>query len=100
MNPPDKTCLNCRYFVQHYQIRRTRYVPAICGYCACRGLTSRKKSKPPIKIDCPKWEPMELQLDERRQNIIEALLDMDEKLKIISAILLDDEKIRKQLTDD
>ena len=42
-------------------------------------------------------EKMEIQLDERRQNVITVLNDMDERLKIISEFLLDDEKIRKAL---
>ena len=91
------TCENCRYFVQHYRKINTVFRRVYCGYCEKRTLTPKERRKFPSILNCPEWEPIVIQLDERRQNIIYALHDIDERLKIISEILLDDEKIRKDL---
>lgn len=97
MNPPEKICTNCRYFVQHYRKSYNTFRAVHCGFCERRTLTPREKRSFPSIIDCADWEPMEIQLDERRQNIVYALHDIDERLKIISEILLDDEAMRKKL---
>lgn len=99
MEPPEKICTNCRYFVQHYRKINTVFRRVFCGHCEKRTLTPKEKRSFPSILNCPVWEPIEIQLDERRQTIAQALLNIDERLKIISEILLDDEKIRKGLND-
>ena len=99
MEETKQICTNCRYFVQHYRKSHAVFRRVYCGACEKRKLTPKEKRKFPSIVDCPEWEPMEIQLNERRQNIAYTLHDLDERLKIISEILLDDEAIRKELND-
>lgn len=99
MEPPKQICTNCRYFVRHYRKSYSAFHPVHCGFCENRALTPKEKRSFPSIVNCSEWEPMELQLEKRRQDIVQALFEIDERLKIIFEILLDDEKIRKELND-
>lgn len=87
----EKICRNCRYFVQHYRKAHATYMPVHCGFCENRVLTPREKRSFPSIVDCPFWEPIEVQFQLRRQDISETLQTIAGRLDIISQILLDDE---------
>ena len=79
----EKTCKNCKYFVQHY-IKHKRYLLKVeCGHCK----NGHKYGKA-----CGKWELIEPQKEERRKSIKALLEDINKSLEEIRMILQSDEE--------
>ena len=84
----DKNCRNCRYFLQHY-VKHKRYILKVeCGSCKKR----HRLKCGELRKNCDKWEPIEIQKEERRKSIKETLQNMEKSLEDIKLILQSDEE--------
>lgn len=76
----NKSCENCRYFMQHYVWSANAISKANCGHCKLN--TNPKKPVKNICIHkCEKWEPRSIRKQEQKENIKKILLDMSERIK-------------------
>ena len=86
----ESKCRNCRYYLVHYVKSKVRLIP-IDGHCINEEF---RKLHPRRTCDfvekCGFWEPMEIQIEERRRDIERVLEGMEQRLKDISLILKDD----------
>jgi hypothetical protein len=81
----ENTCKNCRYYSQHYSKQGTAYNTVCCGHCLNR---NNKKMQP--LGNCEYWEDIAVKKEERKRNIIEALIFMSERLDELTKLLKDD----------
>jgi len=92
----EKTCENCRYFIQHYakgNTKRTLMLKVGCGHCYNgKGVYDKRRGYLDKKV-CELWEPVETLIAERKENILTVLRGMAEDLKNIAFILKDDENV-------
>ena len=83
-------CRNCRYYLEHY-IKSEQSLFTIDGHCINSEI---RKKYPPAKFSlretCECWEPMQIQIEERKQSICYVLKRMQENLEEIALILKDD----------
>lgn len=89
----QKTCKNCRFFLQHYVNGKTScsyFMPVNCGHCICRDLTKKERNRVSKVTDCRCWEPVEILKAERIQTIEAVLRSMEKHLKQIAFILKED----------
>jgi len=84
----ENTCINCRFFSQHYSKQGTSYKTVNCGHCLNHN-NKNKFSKCPIKI-CDFWEDITIKKEERKKSIKDTLEFMSERLNEIAIILKDD----------
>ena len=86
----EKTCKNCRYFLQHYVKGNSRltFVQATnCGHCTNNGIAYNSHSKYPYVNYCGLWEPIEIQNNRRNESIKSTLRDICEYLEQIATLL-------------
>lgn len=89
----EKTCKNCRWFLQHYvkgKTLSTYFSTTSCGHCICRELTLKERNRVPNVADCRCWQPIEIQKAERLESIEAVLRSMQKHLKQIAFILKED----------
>ena len=87
-----KSCSNCKFFILHYIIDRTRFKGINCGHCYNRRLSGKTNRNFPFLTGCEKWEPDEENKIERKQDIIKTIEQMCERLDHIEQILTEDTK--------
>ena len=88
----EKSCKNCRYFLQHYAkgYTRTTFIHTVdCGHCTNNNYTYNSRKKYPYVNGCELWQPIEAQIERRQKGIETVLREMAEHLEIIAAILKD-----------
>ncbi len=88
-----QTCQNCRYFAAHYVKLARGYFSCTgnCGHCTNENLPfQRPQIIAKRHLECEYWEPLQIQIDERRKNIIDFLYKMAERIEEIACILKDD----------
>lgn len=83
----EKSCQSCRYYSQHYTKQGTRYDNVHCGHCLHKN--SRDYKRRPLKF-CEYWEDIAIKKEERKHDIIEAIILMSERLDELAMILKDD----------
>ena len=89
---PEKSCENCRYFLQHFTSGNTCYFAVNCGHCKNRTNRENKKMKEITPYStCELWEDIQIRKAERKKAIKETLETMAEKLNEIAMILKEDE---------
>lgn len=87
MEQKDKTCKNCKYYLEHYIINRT-YFSAIGGHCINDTLIQmRKRDKYRLQENCEYWEDNTDVKTKRRKNIEDVLVNIEKHLSEISHIL-------------
>lgn len=91
MDNENKSCENCKFFIQHY-VRRTDYLQkAKCGHCTIRRQMSYKELlKFPFAEGCDKWEQAEPKI-KTQDEICKNLEDMCIKLQILISYISDSE---------
>jgi len=50
----EKTCKDCKYFIQHYRKAKKNYYPIYCGHCTCLKAKTCKPTK-----TCDNWTPID-----------------------------------------
>ncbi|MCL2061436.1 MAG: hypothetical protein FWH03_02295 [Firmicutes bacterium] len=85
----EKTCGNCRYYLQHFAKRNAKLIKTGCGICLHRKIKARTKS--PFTL-CAYWEENPTEKEERNRSIQYVLRTMCEQLSQIVLILQDDAK--------
>lgn len=90
----SNNCNNCAYCVKHYANWRGKYYEVTgCRHCTNRELTTReRKQRMNDIVVCEHWQPMEIQVQKRREYIQETLKDMSDCLQDIATILKEDNK--------
>ncbi len=90
-------CRNCAYFVKHYANWRGRYYEVVgCQHCINRELTPReRKQRMNDLVPCEHWQPMEIQVQKRKEYIQETLLHVCNLLQEIADILQKDAESNK-----
>jgi len=84
----EKSCKNCRYFLQHYIKDNIRYSKIFCGHCINPNFKNSRKPRP-LEI-CELWEDIAIKKEERKTSIKETLNFMSKSLNEIAQILKDD----------
>ena len=90
MKITENKCRKCRYYLSHY-IKSGALLVHIDGHCITdelRKLHPRKAYR--LWDNCEFWEPMEIQIAERRRDIERVLEGMEQRLNDITLILKDD----------
>lgn len=92
-NIDTKNCWQCRYFARHYSKLKGRYFEVTgCGHCVNSEVTKgEKKRRFDGKEECVLWEPIEIQKEERKENLKKTLSKMAKKIEEILQVLKDDE---------
>ena len=80
----EKSCTNCKYYVQYYIKNRLKFSKISHGHCS---KNIRKKL-----VLCKFWEDIETKKEYRKKKIKEMLSDMTESLNQIALVLKDDEE--------
>ena len=83
MNTDDKSCQNCKYFIQHYAFFNLRYAKINCGHCINHNYKTAKRSLPKL---CEFWERSD-EVETRKKKIEEAIMLMSENLNQMLQIL-------------
>ncbi|MDE5548629.1 MAG: hypothetical protein K2K24_02545 [Clostridia bacterium] len=83
-----ENCYNCAYFMQHYVkdpkgslVRAVNY-----GHC-CKGNRKHKK----LDLPCELWQPIELQIEQRKKTIKGTLERIESLLENIALVLENDD---------
>lgn len=84
---PEKRCENCRYYSNHFSKQGTRIDNVHCGHCLHKKIRNYKRQ--PLEL-CENWETIEIQKEERKRDIEEAIIAISERLDEIALILKDD----------
>ena len=90
----SNNCRNCAYFVKHYaNLHGDFYEVVGCMHCINQDLTTTERTKRMHNlVVCEYWQPMQIQVQQRREDIQETLQDMSDCLKDIATILKEDNK--------
>ena len=81
----EKTCGNCKYFINYYFTKKGRLMSAHCGICSHKDRYRRNNIR---DFDaCDKWEPCNLRLQAEKDDIETAIRDMRKKLSQIEMYL-------------
>ena len=89
-NTKEKSCRNCKSYLEHYIKRNCSYV-AIGGHCINRELNAKQsKYRYRLHDNCEYWESDDSKKAERREDIKTVLNEMNERLRQIKLILEDD----------
>lgn len=85
----ERSCTNCKFFIQHY-VRRINYLQkANCGQCTIRRQMSFKElMKFPFAGGCDKWEPVEQKIKTQEQMYRE-LEEIYSKLQVLISYIYD-----------
>ncbi len=88
----SNNCRDCAYFVKHYANWRGKYYEVVgCQHCINDELTTReRKQRMNDLVVCEHWQPMEIQVQQRKENIQETLLHVCSLLQDIADILKKD----------
>ena len=92
MTVNENKCKKCRYYIVHYIKEGSSLMP-IDGHCINRKLRELHPRKPfRLWENCEYWEPMEIQIGERRNRIEQVLKGIEDRLHQIVMILESDQK--------
>ncbi len=87
----DRNCKNCKFYIKHFANYNGYYYDLLSGHCINNKLDLKESNKRIAKsAPCELWQPMEIQIAERRENIKDTLRIMAQKLDEIAQILKDD----------
>lgn len=92
LNDEKQTCRNCKYYTVHFAKNNSGFYNVVgCGHCINRNLPLRESHKI-IRYErfCPQWQPMKIQLAERKNNLLENINLLCERLTELILILQDD----------
>lgn len=89
-NSKEKTCEDCRFYKQHYIKTATGFSFTLYGHCCNKNIDLRNKTK--IRENCEYWQPIEIQIAERRKNLISNIRELVKRLDAVCEVLLDDEQ--------
>ena len=82
----DKLCQNCKYYRAIYKIIKSRLLKI--GDCCQKTKIQKNFVISDISRNtCPRWESDAPLKEEKRQNIIKTLHEMQKRLKVIEMIL-------------
>ena len=81
----QKTCQNCKFYLQHYIKRATMYYALHSGHCV-----NRRNRTMAICESCGLWEDAAVKNEKRKQTIYECLKSMAKRVDEIAMILKDD----------
>ena len=73
-----KNCKNCKYYIQHYVKRRSRYIKIACAHCSNAQISCKVLKRFPLEDGRDKWVCVELTTEE------ELLTAVKSQLKAIS----------------
>lgn len=87
----EKKCENCKFFVMHYILHSTKFMPLSEGHCTHSEIPWKiRKYNMPCGNCCDKWERAEDKKKKREESIKTVLKSMRSSLKQIENILSDD----------
>ena len=87
----EKTCENCRFYLQHYVRTGYGYASTNCGHCICDELNDkRSKNRYTLQNNCEYWQPIEIQKAKRKQRLKEQIKYLAKYLIAVSEVLIDD----------
>lgn len=81
---PQKSCQNCKYFIQYYRKDKKRFVKMGTGHCR----KHTRKSK--YFTVCDDWEDAAILKTESRQSIYQTIEKMQKNLEDIAILLKND----------
>lgn len=91
MEQTEKTCENCKFYIEHYYKVKTSFQKMHDGHCTNDALNPpRKRNKFQLYENCAHWESNEEQKSEKKESIKSVLKDMRDRLIQIEKILSDD----------
>lgn len=86
-------CEHCAYCAKHYFNIGGTFRYANCMHCINTNMYAREKaSRIKDKVKCEYWQPEQIQIDKRRNNIEMLLTDIAQKLQDVTQILKEDNK--------
>lgn len=92
----DNNCFECAYCARHYYNLNGTFRFANCMHCTNGNITVRaRKNRTANKIKCEYWQPEEIQIEQRRNNIELYLSITAKKLQEIALILKEDNERNK-----
>ena len=81
----EKTCFNCKYFMQHYANFGGGLIKTGCGHCMIKKISAKN-----LAIHCcDKWEKAELSIADRKKQFNYQLKWLIRNLMVIN-ILIDE----------
>lgn len=83
----NKSCFNCKFYLQYYVKRLTELVPLNKGHCRNSLLTVREKRDFPYEIGCRFWQSGEKTEEGRTEEIKEVIRKMQKRLDDIVLLL-------------
>lgn len=83
----NKSCYNCKYFIQHYVMLKYNFKELCCGHCAKRRILAKELYKFPFKDGCDLWEDSAKEEEKRKNDLCNDLRRMSKELHEIRRIL-------------
>ena len=84
----EKTCENCRFYLQHYVKSSNGYTAIYCGHCVNDNFNARSKLS--VRKNCEYWQPVELRKTEFKEKLINKLKILAKRLDAVCEVLIDD----------
>lgn len=78
----EKSCENCRFYIQHYVKARTNLISACCGHCIRRGVYNKNTDK-----ICEHWEEKIDTKSDTVKSVISTLENIQKRVCDIALIL-------------
>lgn len=85
----EKKCRCCRYFQLHYIKLHAKLIP-VDGHCGYEEYSANERKRRRNNGGCERWEPIEIQKRERREQIEGVICDIRARLAELEIILKDD----------
>ncbi len=90
MKPKMSVCKNCRFYIEHF-IKRGYCLFPIEGHCINDNIRrTYSYTGFHLRETCEYWEPMQIQVERRKQTVFAVLKSMQTRLTEIALILKDD----------
>ncbi len=89
-NTKQKTCENCKFYLQHYY-KSTRGYAKTLGHCKNDKLQPMFFKKAfSLRSNCKYWQAMDEQISKYKENLKSKLMRLAKELEAVCEVLLDD----------
>lgn len=93
MDTKEKTCEKCRFYLQHYIKTNHGFSTVSCGHCVNNYIHWAAKQRIRATMQgCERWEPMQIQIEERQKSFKENIEKIANYFESICKVLESDLK--------
>lgn len=78
-----KSCINCKYYIEHFIWFNCKFIKANCGHCAVNPNTKKFRKTLPLANGCPKWEDENIKYLEFHERIVSKLKQMSKQINYL-----------------